>query len=66
MAITNIAREIRDPQGEGSELGNLGIAYTSLGEVRKATALLQQAKTIGEQIGDPRLVETCAAALEDL
>ncbi len=46
--------------------GSLGNAYAGLGEVEKAAALLQQAKAIGEQIGDPRIVQAVVAALESL
>ena len=51
---------------EGGAIGNLGVAYANLGEVQKATALLQQAKAIGEQIGDPHIVEVTTRALEKL
>jgi hypothetical protein len=48
----------------GVGLCNLGIGYGSLGEIQKATSLLQQAKAIGEQIGDPRIVQSATRALE--
>ena len=32
----SISREIGDRRGEGDDLGNLGIAYVRLGEIRKA------------------------------
>ena len=61
-----IAREIGDRRGEGSALGNLGIAYKDLGQVEKAAALLQQARSIGEQIRDPQMVRIATAALAGL
>jgi hypothetical protein len=47
------AREIGDRHGEGSALGNLGIAYTNLGETRRALEYLGYAKVIFEEIGSP-------------
>ena len=43
-----IAREIGDGRGEGVDLGNLGRAYASLGEIDKAIALLEQSLEIGQ------------------
>jgi hypothetical protein len=61
-----IAPDIGDLRGEGGALCILGTAYSQLGEVEKATALLQHAKAIGEQIGDPRIVQLATQALEKL
>jgi hypothetical protein len=36
-----IAREIGDRHGEGNALGNLGIAYTNLGETRRTIDLYE-------------------------
>ena len=47
-----ISREIGDRQGEGSHLGNLGIAYSNVGEVQKAIEHYQQALQISREIGD--------------
>ncbi|WXT99576.1 MAG: hypothetical protein Ctma_0276 [Catillopecten margaritatus gill symbiont] len=38
-----ISREIKDRQGEGNRLGNLGLAYARLGKVDKAIEYYQQA-----------------------
>lgn len=62
----NVARKIGDRQGEGDALCNLARNYARLGEVEKARAFLQQAKAIGEQIGDPRIVQSATQALERL
>ena len=61
-----ISREFGSRLLDGSVLGNLGNAYADLGEVEKAAALLQQAKAIGDQIGDPRIVEFATGVLETL
>jgi hypothetical protein len=37
-----IAREIKNRQGEGNALGNLGVAYRSLGNSAKAIEYSQQ------------------------
>ncbi|MCP4283902.1 MAG: tetratricopeptide repeat protein, partial [Gammaproteobacteria bacterium] len=38
-------------QGEGAHLGNLGNAYSALGQVEKAIEYYQQALTISREIG---------------
>ena len=48
------ARAMGDRQGEGSHLGNLGIAYKDLGEVRRAIESYEQALVIAREIGDRR------------
>ena len=47
-----ISREIGDRLGEGTSLGNLGIAYYSLGEYRKAIEYHEQHLEISREIGD--------------
>ena len=49
-----ISREIGDRRGEGTALGNLGIAYADLGEVRRAIEYYEQALVISREIGDRR------------
>ena len=49
-----ISREIGDRRGEGHWLGNLGIAYAALGEVRRAIEHYEQALLISREIGDRR------------
>jgi CHAT domain-containing protein len=44
--------EIKDRAGEGKALGNLGIAYDSLGNYQKAIEFHQQYLAIAKQIGD--------------
>ncbi|MBD2483685.1 CHAT domain-containing tetratricopeptide repeat protein [Planktothrix sp. FACHB-1365] len=51
QALT-IYREIGDRGGEGSALGNLGIAYCSLGQYQQAIDYHQQGLTIAREIGD--------------
>ena len=47
-----IAREIKDRESEGSALGNLGIAYFSLGDYTKAIEYQQQSLAIARKIKD--------------
>ena len=49
-----IAREIGDRRGQGNALGNLGNAYSDLGEPRKAIEFYEQALKISKEIGDRR------------
>ncbi len=49
-----IAKEIGDRQGEGADLGNLGLAYSDLGQVEKAIEYYEQALVIFKKIGDRR------------
>lgn len=48
-----ISREIGGRRGEGVRLGNLRIAYFSLGEVGRAIAYAEAALEIFEQIKNP-------------
>ncbi|WP_226883594.1 tetratricopeptide repeat protein [Allocoleopsis franciscana] len=47
-----LAREIKDQQSEGKALGNLGLAYLSLGDYAKAIEYTQQWLAIARQIND--------------
>ena len=47
-----ISQEIGDRRGEGTRLGNLGLAYCSLGQVEKAIKYYEQALNISKEIGD--------------
>ncbi|MEC4812629.1 MAG: CHAT domain-containing protein, partial [Scytonema sp. PMC 1069.18] len=49
-----ILREIKDRRGEGQSLGNLGLAYHSLGDYPKAIDYHQQSLTILREIKDRR------------
>jgi len=49
-----IAREIGDRRGEGADLGNLGLAYSGLGQVEKAIEYYEKALVIAREIGDRR------------
>ncbi len=48
------ARNLGDRQGEGSALGNLGLAYNNLDEYRKAIEFHEQYLVIAREIGDRR------------
>ncbi|MCD4673098.1 MAG: tetratricopeptide repeat protein [Anaerolineaceae bacterium] len=48
------AREIGDRRGEGAALGNLGIAYASLGQYQQAIEHYNQHLEIAREIGDRR------------
>ena len=48
------ARKVNDRAGEGVHLGNLGLAYADLGEVRRAIELYEQQLEITREIGDRR------------
>jgi len=48
------ARSLGDRRGEGNALTNLGAAYYSLGEVRKAIGYYEEALKIKREIGDRR------------
>jgi tetratricopeptide (TPR) repeat protein len=47
-----VAREIRNREGEGADLGNLGRCHAALGDYRRAIDLHTQALTIARDIGD--------------
>ncbi len=49
----DLSREIGDRQGEGTHLGNMGLAYSSLGQNEKAIECHIQALTIFEEIKSP-------------
>ena len=61
-----IVREIGDRRGEGSALGNLGLAYRELGEPARARVLLEQALAIGREIEDPQIIRIASQALQEL
>ncbi len=48
------ARKLGDKRGEGNALGNLGVAYKNLGEVRRAIEFYEQRIEIAREIGDKR------------
>ena len=48
------AQKLKDRKGEGYHLGNLGLAYTALGEPRRAINFLQQRLSIAREINDRR------------
>jgi tetratricopeptide (TPR) repeat protein len=47
-------RRLQHRQGEGATLGNLGLAYTDLGETRRAIEFYEQALVIDREVGDRR------------
>jgi len=50
----DLYRETGDRRGEGSALGNLGLAWADLGEPRRAIELFEQDLAIAREIGDPQ------------
>jgi tetratricopeptide (TPR) repeat protein len=48
------AQQLDDRSSEGAHLGNLGIAYAELGEVRRVINLFEQALTIYAELGEVR------------
>ena len=48
----SIAKEIEEKGSEGAAYGNLGCAYKSLGDCRKAIEFYQQSLSIAKEIGD--------------
>ena len=48
----NACRQSDDKVAEGCHLGNLGLAYSDLGEPRKAIEFYEQALKISREIGD--------------
>jgi len=48
------SRQLRDRGTEGAHLGNLGLAYSHLGEPKKAIEYYEQALKISREIGDRR------------
>jgi len=48
------AHSVKHREAEGNALGNLGIAYHSLGDARKAIEFYEQALVIDREIGDRR------------
>jgi len=53
-AAVKAARRLGDRAAEGRHLGNLGLAYAALGEVRQAIGYYEQALEIAREIGDRR------------
>ena len=49
----SIHREVKNRQGEGSTLGNLGLVYADLGEVERAKGYWQEALVIFQEIQSP-------------
>ncbi|MBI4675227.1 MAG: tetratricopeptide repeat protein, partial [Chloroflexi bacterium] len=50
----NAARKLGNKGSEGNHLGNLGLAYAALGEVRQAIGFYEQHLAIAREIGDRR------------
>ena len=53
-AAAGAAHGLGDRRGEGAALGNLGLAYAALGEVRRAIDFYEEALAISREIGDRR------------
>ena len=52
IVILKIAQEIGDRSGEGTAYGNIGCAYQSLGDYRKAIEYHEKRLKIAQEIGD--------------
>ena len=50
----DISIEVGDRRGEGNHLGNMGSAYSYLGQVEKAIEYYEQALNITKEMGDKR------------
>ena len=61
-----ISREIGDRRGEGTDLGNLGVAYRDLSQVDTAIQYYEQALVIGKEINDLRIIYFCEKNLESI
>ena len=53
-AALTAARRLGDREAEGAHLGNLGLAYARMGEIRRAVEYHEQALVISREIGDRR------------
>jgi tetratricopeptide (TPR) repeat protein len=53
LAVTS-AQQLENKEYEGIHLGNLGLAYATLGDARKAIEFYEQALVIAREIGDRR------------
>jgi tetratricopeptide (TPR) repeat protein len=62
----SLYRAIKNRQGEGSALGNLGLAYYALGNYAKAIDYLQQWLTIAREIKDLRSIGMALSVLGDV
>jgi tetratricopeptide (TPR) repeat protein len=56
----------RHRRGEGADLGNLGLAYSNLGQVEKAIEYYEKALNIGKEINDPRIINFCESKLKSI
>ena len=54
LAALSAARRLESKDAEGAHLGNLGVAYWNLGEIRKAIEFHEQRLIIAREIGDRR------------
>lgn len=57
---------LNEKQIHGAVLGNLGNAYSDLGEPRKAIEFLKKSLAIGKAIEDPRIIIFCESKLKEL
>ncbi|HUV82628.1 MAG TPA: tetratricopeptide repeat protein, partial [archaeon] len=55
-----------NPQSHSLVLGNLGSAYSDLGQVEKAIDYYEKALVIGREIKDPRIINFCETQLNSL
>jgi hypothetical protein len=56
----------KDRRREGADLGNLGLAYSHLGEPRKVIELFKESLVIRKAIEDPRIIGFYEKKLKEL
>ncbi len=61
-----ISKEIGDRRNEGNWLGNLGNAYSDMGQVDKAIDYNEQALVIGKEIKDLKIINFCEKNLKSI
>lgn len=58
--------QVGDRRQEEAFLGNLGVAYSFLGEGERAVALLEKALEIGRELQDERIIQVATNYLKQL
>jgi tetratricopeptide (TPR) repeat protein len=53
-AALSACREVGDRRGEARALGNLGMAYNEMGQIRRAIGYFEKALVVATESGDRR------------